>query len=412
MKRQQQSQKAENKGFSLIEVAVVLIILSLVITPIFALLNKQRKQDDIKEDVAKFDRSLGALALFVKENGYYPCPADPNLAQGTAGFGEEKCTLPKVNGNIGGTPVPSKKVIIGVLPVKTLNLSYRDAVNTNNWKYIYAVTEDLTTAPTYDGQGAIHVVDEADNDFLGKAAHFVIVDPGLDGKGTRNILGGANDIHDFGACPATGTRPLDSENCDNDAVFRDADFALKFPATHHTYYDDSVVYTLTRSESTMWMVRENVSDTSASLDIVNRNIGNVGIGTDRPSHKLHVTGGDVRIQAEDRGGTIMGGALRVETNVFASSTIKADKNIEAVELISSGNNIEIGNEVKSREVKVDDIILSSGNVVADNLVHSNKDIEADETISAGTNVIAGENVEAGNDLTATESITSPVFYYE
>lgn len=399
----------KERGFSLIEVAVIIIILSLVITPLFALLNKQRKQDTVKQDVEKFERALGALALFLRENARYPCPADESIAQGSANFGQENCSL----GTVTGIPAANGNVIIGTLPIKTLNLSYRDAVNSNDWKYIYAITEDLTRVADYDGIGAIEVVDGSDIDIIGKPAHFVIVDPGEDGKGTSNLFGSDSDIHAFGACPASGTRPLDSENCDNDAQFRDADFAMKFPATHHTYYDDAIVYTLTRSETTMWMVKENTSDTSAAaLDIVNRNIGNVGIGTAAPNAKLHISGGNVRIQGEEIApGDFLGGDLLVEQSVFVSQSIRADENIEAMQLISSGNNIEVEETVTSKEMVVDDIILSSGNVVADEEV-SGKTIKAAEDVRAGANIIANENVEAGNDISAGDSITSPVFYYE
>lgn len=301
-----------NKGFTLIELSIVIIILSLIIAPLFAMLQAQKKEQEVVQEETVNERVVAALALFLRQNSRYPCPANRDLGPGDANFGGEQCTA-----GVGTGVVMNGGVLIGALPVKALNLPFQSAANSHGWKYIYAITDDLTDTTTFDGVGNIEIVDKDNNPFVAQPVPFVIANPGKDGKGANNLYGGASGI----GCLSTAR---DAENCDDDRRFREADFATKSSLDDPEFYDDTISYTLAREESTFWVVRES-GGTGGGLDISNRNIGNVGIGTDQPEEKMHVTGGNIRVQAD--GGT--GGNVKVDKEIEAQGEIRAKKDVKA-----------------------------------------------------------------------------------
>jgi type II secretory pathway pseudopilin PulG len=314
--------KASMAAFSLIEMCIVMMILGVALDPLLQYLGAQKKQDSERARDNGHDEILVALSLYLKQNGAYPCPADPTLAPGAAGFGAGNCaavvSAPAAVGSGGGN------VAIGAVPVRDLNLPFLSSINVAGWKYIYAVSANLTTAATYDGAGKINIVDSAGASFLGAGhwAQFVLVDPGKDGKGAWTLYGQSSGR----ACGAA----LDSENCNNDATFRDAPLSDRGPATAAGYYDDAIFYTLARKESTLWVVKESAS-TAGDLDIYNRNVGNVGIGTNAPADRLHVMGGNVRVQADATGA---GGNVQADKDVSAQGNITADQTVHGQKIIS------------------------------------------------------------------------------
>jgi len=299
--------KQSNAGFSLIELSVVIMILGIIITPLFGIITQNQKMEERRYEESVNQRVISALALYLKENGEYPCPADPTLAPGDANFGEGNCGT--TQGLTGARTSAANAVRRGALPIKDLNLPIRAAININDWKYMYAVTQTLTDTATYDGLGDISIVDSADASFLaaGKFAHFVIINPGMDGKGSFTLRGGASAT----ACNTA----LDAENCDNNAVFREAVIDISGDYNDGDYYDDVIAYSLALEESTMWMVRESPSTTGV-LDLVNRNTGNIGIGTNTPDAgaKVHISGGNLRVENSGGGGEVR--SNEVQSGIF------------------------------------------------------------------------------------------------
>jgi prepilin-type N-terminal cleavage/methylation domain-containing protein len=144
-----------NRGFSLVEMAIVLVIAGLLIGTVLtfgtALISNQRilatkdRQSAIKS----------ALITFVIRNNRLPCPAVPTLSESDVGYGNEAATPGTC------TSVPNGAgVSIGLVPWKSLGLSSDGADDGYHNRYTYAVTTSQTnlTSSTISGmRGAITV---------------------------------------------------------------------------------------------------------------------------------------------------------------------------------------------------------------------------------------------------------------
>jgi len=289
------------QGFSLIETTIVIVVMGLIITPIFGLITIEERKRKQVERVEKQKSILTAFSLFVKRNNAYPCPAAPALSPDSDDYGAAMTgTSPGacVVGNGLVEDGGGAGVFIGTVPVKTLGLPLRYIANPSDAKYIYAVTGILTNPSTFNGGGGqITVVDENDQEFLGAGGftqpklHFVLVDPGNDYKGAYTKDGTVV------VSECTGNK-LDVENCDGDAVFRDAPFSNAHISD--SFFDDYIEFSVVYEDSTFWIANPDEND-AGKMNISNRNIGNIGIGTERPQEKLHVVGGGILVQDEDGG---------------------------------------------------------------------------------------------------------------
>lgn len=289
-------------GFTLIEMVLVLIILGLVITPIFALLATEQTKRKTVEEGNREKTALVSLSIFLKKNGRYPCPANPSLTPDDNNFGQEF----KSGVNCSNTTLSSDgKAYIGALPTSALNLPNRYAANLKNAKYIYGVTKELTSAATFtSGGGNIRVVNDKNGSFLPDPVHFILVNTGSDLKGVSALNGTVISVN----CAGNG---LDVENCDNDSIFREAPISL---ATNSQFNDDTIYFSLASEDSTFWILSPENS-TASGLNITNRNMGNIGIGENNPTEKLHVKGG-VLVQDGADGNV---GKIEAENQIRAKS---------------------------------------------------------------------------------------------
>jgi prepilin-type N-terminal cleavage/methylation domain-containing protein len=129
---------SEPGGFTLIEMAVVLFILTLLASAALSLGTTVRNSMKQKLALQNSETIKVALQNFLSRNGRLPCPALAGDTPGTATFGLETPTPGTCTGSADlGAPVVAK---LGVVPWRTLGLSFDSAVDGWDNQFTYAVT--------------------------------------------------------------------------------------------------------------------------------------------------------------------------------------------------------------------------------------------------------------------------------
>lgn len=187
------------RGFTLLEMAVVLMILGLLLGGLLGNLGTMQARQREERTLRLHEDIREALLVFAVVNRRLPCPAAPATADNVAGAGVER--PPTAVGCTGGA--------VGVLPWVTLGLS-----QTDGWgrRFTYRVTPAFARlAPAITlasvGDGMIQ-----NRTFVAQAIQLpvVIVSHGADAAGSRNTAG---------ALAGAGPNPLQQENADGDAIF-------------------------------------------------------------------------------------------------------------------------------------------------------------------------------------------------
>lgn len=104
-------------GFTLVEMAVVLIVFGLLLGGLLMILTTHEANRRVEETQRLLAQARAALIGFAAVNGRLPCPADPTIPTGSPGAGTER--TPNATGCTGGQQ--------GVLPWVTLGLPETDA---------------------------------------------------------------------------------------------------------------------------------------------------------------------------------------------------------------------------------------------------------------------------------------------
>lgn len=301
-----QKNGTHSDGFSIVEMALVLLAGGIVSLVAFTVLIQTTKLSSTEDRAGSI---LYGISEYVRIHGHYPCPASMSAApedqyysvEARSGSAPYACDTSALN-----TAGPD--VLSGAVPVRTLAaaadcsadpsalpgwenlndfpawikdiqhkslrfvrqyMSQRisppgedsfgdenhhlkakscpfDSYITDKYgdKFFYAVTTAATRLDTYNplDASANRINIYDKNNTLVSRQTFVILSMGEDGKGAVKSGGGTPSI-------ACGSTDLDSENCDGDANFRDMYNAL---GTEH--FDDYIDYSLAGflQEDNMW----------------------------------------------------------------------------------------------------------------------------------------------------------------
>lgn len=230
------------RGFTLVEVAIVMLIGGILLATASTMLLSYLKKTEINTTQERLDQIDEALQLFLSLNGRYPCPARLNAAPDTANFGVEisengcNTVAPAADETIAaGGGRGGRLVRIGAVPVRTLNLPDDFVRDAWGGRFTYAITESLAHPTTYNrDEGAIFVNDAAGNPVVtfpaAGTAHYIINSHGENNAGAYSASGTGRF-----ACTA-GTR--ETENCDDDATF--VSTTIRSTGNNANLYDDFI----------------------------------------------------------------------------------------------------------------------------------------------------------------------------
>ncbi|MGZ9097311.1 MAG: type IV pilin protein [Micavibrio sp.] len=297
-------QKNISPGFTLIEVAMVIIIMGIVTLPLLRLYEQYILKQRIQVTRDNIQTSSTQISFFFTNTLRYACPSDRALLPTDPNYGREfdsSCNPAAVGLSVGSCTAgnglclvagtrdadgdgANDPVLIGGVPVRSLKEINQSVISDTSafdgWKtqLTYAVTLSLTNNGTYKlYNGVIGAIDEFGQNTAGinNDGHYVILSHGPDAKGGFT----AGGLQPSACGPVTAAK--DNENCNNDAVFVQALGAYK--SASPDFYDDFVYFTKSRS-STLWAYIFGTGD------IYNLNTNNVGIKTATPTERLEVNG--------------------------------------------------------------------------------------------------------------------------
>lgn len=220
-----------NSGFTVLELAIVLVLVGIVIAPAIHLYQQHRIQQDWEETEQNIDSALNEIGGFRAVFGRYPCPAEPTAVPGDTTYGHELAdcltNAPAPGSCANGlctytNALSGENVVVGSIPFKTLNLQETEAYDRFLSRLTYAVTLDLTDSASFDlNGGGISIVDNNDPTIPlvspQGSAHFIVLSHG------RNQAGSYSRQGQTPAGCLTGST-IEQENCDANAVFTSGDF--------------------------------------------------------------------------------------------------------------------------------------------------------------------------------------------
>ena len=300
------------KGFTLIEVALAVMVIGLIMAPLLALYSAEQKQQMINGTVGRLGDIRETLDYYAENNDRFPLPAsfltsEADPEHGMEGVTPDICPDVTINGFClldRGTPSPDDDIYIGAVPFAALRMESEMAIDTWGNKIMYAVARIQTDASTFEILGSDVISDMAlnypsnDREPEGTNAYDAyLISFGVKGKGAYSAEGILTSD-----CIELGNPEYEDDNCS----FLDATFLADVNPNeivtpygtepHGTrtdvdnipeYYDD-VTLPVSRPNISEW--NENVNDFRYVTTIKNR----LGIGVTNPLNGVDV-GGDVLI---------------------------------------------------------------------------------------------------------------------
>lgn len=226
------------RGFSLLEMSIIIGIIAILMTMIFVFVSDILAKRRAIDTETRIDAIVAALDHYYDLNGHFPCPASRADLPSASTFGKEvnsgDCTYTVAPaGTLRVETVASNGIwmLTGVVPVKDILLSTDMIQDGYGNRFSYVVMQSLTETSTFSaGAGGLIVQDSGLNVIVNTGA-FVVVSHGYDGLGAYRFSSGTL----LGSCNATN---LDKENCNWDRVFIDGTYNKGAIAAN--YFDDFV----------------------------------------------------------------------------------------------------------------------------------------------------------------------------
>jgi prepilin-type N-terminal cleavage/methylation domain-containing protein len=240
----------QSRGFTLVELSIVMMVLALLLASILTVLANDISQRKLSDTQARLESISSALVAYRKQSNKLPCPSDYTLINTAANFGVQAANPGSCTGGSPAAPRSNGNSVAGAVPTKTLGLP--DQMMFDGWgnRFYYAVDKRLTAAnafttylPSDAAIGSLTVNDASGSPRTTQAA-VVLVSHGQNGHGARLMSGTAKST--------SSINTSELENCDCDSsggvTAFNATFVMKAstvsPTSFYDSYDDLVVYLL------------------------------------------------------------------------------------------------------------------------------------------------------------------------
>lgn len=205
------------RGFTLLEMALVVVILALIATAMLTFVTAQQTQKARLLTNARLDEIQRAIVAFRGGEHRIPCPGDATVTTASANFGVEAANPGSCTGGAIIANFTAANLAIGAVPTKSLGLA--DDFMYDGWgrRLTYAVDTRATaacSATTYGLDDA--TVGLTVNDASGVArtnyAWYVLVSHGMSGHGAYMPSGARRSTG------STNTDELNNCNCSSAAA--------------------------------------------------------------------------------------------------------------------------------------------------------------------------------------------------
>ncbi len=228
--------RAMTRGFTLIEMAIVLVVIGLVLSGGLMAVSPILASTKVTQTNAKLDTIEKALTLYVIQNGCLPCPTDGSDTTNTEGLAEGDTPATYANG-CADTRGGDCEVTDGtaVVPWGALGLTRDDVTDAWGGYITYVVDDELVEnstsmvrTPPSDYPDGDLVVQTAASGAITSAAAYVLISHGNDRRGawvqagTQMATTAGNTSQNNNAAGVCGATP-----CHQDMPI-DVDGATKF----------------------------------------------------------------------------------------------------------------------------------------------------------------------------------------
>ena len=119
----------DQRGFSLIELPIAMLILALILTPLAQIADAKRAQRKIQDTMGFQNDVKDAIDTFYVENKRYLCPAGLTLGPNDPEYGKEQCVGAAIttgscnNGICRANGLTARPIISGAVPFIDLKLA-------------------------------------------------------------------------------------------------------------------------------------------------------------------------------------------------------------------------------------------------------------------------------------------------
>lgn len=240
------SPSRRQRGFTLIEIAVVIVIAGLIAGVALNALTSLRRTSSTAATLRHHDTIADALRQFLVENNRLPCPALANLPETDPNYGQEAPLPGTCTGTVAlaGATAPTV-YYAGVVPWQTLGLQGAARFDGGGYQYSYAILDDATlpyatvpyaTSPDEAGTPwlnpdfvLLNAAEGTGQPVTPGGEVVIVISHGINGSGAFNVDGAQLQMP-----PATALNEL--ENLDGDITAA----AATFSSNEATPFDDVV----------------------------------------------------------------------------------------------------------------------------------------------------------------------------